>query len=257
MTTLLDLQRSFQAYVLGETDAPPATVAGAGAASAEERLHVYAEAIRLRFLEVLGEDYPGLRALAGADEFRSLRRAYVAAHPSHDRSIRWFGRHLPAFLRSAAPWRDHPVLGEMALFEWSKGELLDAADSPVVDVEDIAAIPPDRWAGIRPRLKPAMRRLALEWNVPGLWSAIDRGDTPPLPTRGEQAVDWVLWREDLRVRWRSVEPDEAWALRACADGEDFGAICAGLSERSGEDGAALLAATCLKQWVVDGLLETV
>ena len=257
MTTLLDLQRSFQAYVLGETDAPPATVAGAGAASAEERLHVYAEAIRLRFLEVLGEDYPGLQALVGDDEFRTLGRAYAAAHPSHDRSIRWFGRHLPAFLCSTAPWRDHPVLGEMARFEWAKSELMDAADSPVVAVEDVAAFPPDRWAGIRPRLKPAVRRLVLEWNVPGLWSAIDRGDTPPPPARAERAVDWVLWREDLRVRWRSVEPDEAWALRACADGEDFGAICAGLSERSGEDGAALLAATCLKQWVVDGLLETV
>ena len=258
MTTLLDLQRGFQAYVLGEAETPPATVAGTGTASAEDRLRVYAEAVRLRFLEVLGEDYPGLRALAGDDGFRTLGCAYVAAHPSHDRSIRWFGRHLPAFLRSAAPWRDHPVLGEMALFEWSKGELLDAADSPVVGVEDVAAIPPDRWAGIRPRLKSAVRRLALEWNVPGLWSAIDRGDAPPPPpARAERAVDWVLWRDDLRVRWRSVEPDEAWALRACAGGEDFGTICAGLSERIGEDGAAFRAAACLKQWAVDGLLEAV
>ena len=257
MTALLDLQRGFQACVLGETDAPPATVAGTGTASAEERMSVYAEAIRLRFLEVLGEDYPGLWELMGDDQFQTLGCAYAAAHPSHYRSIRWFGRRLPEFLCAAAPWRDHPVLGEMALFEWSKSELMDAADSPVVAMDDVAAIPPDRWAGIRPRLKPAVRRLTLEWNVPGLWSAIDRGDAPPPPARVEQAVDWVLWRDDLRVRWRSVESGEAWALRACADGKDFGAICAGLSERSGADGAALRAATCLKQWTVDGLLEAV
>ena len=257
MTALLDLQRGFQACVLGETDAPPATVAGTGTASAEERMSVYAEAIRLRFLEVLGEDYPGLWELMGDDRFRTLGCAYAAAHPSHYRSIRWFGRRLPEFLRAAAPWRDHPVLGEMALFEWSKSELMDAADSPVVAMDDVAAIPPDRWAAIRPRLKPAVRRLTLEWNVPGLWSAIDRGDALPPPARAEQAVDWVLWRDDLRVRWRSVESGEAWALRACADGKDFGAICAGLSEQSGADGAALRAATCLKQWTVDGLLEAV
>lgn len=257
MTTLLDLQRSFQACVLGETKVPPATVAGTGAASAEDRMHVYAEAIRLRFLEVLGEDYPGLRALVGDGEFQSLGCAYAAAHPSHCRSIRRFGRRLPEFLRATAPWRDHPVPGEMALFEWSKSELMDAADSPVATVDEVAAIPPDQWAGIRPRLKPAVRRLTLEWNVPALWSAIDRGDAPPPPARAERAVDWVLWRDDLRVRWRSVEPEEAWALRACADGRDFGAICAGLSEWSGADGAALRAATCLKQWTVDGLLEAV
>ena len=257
MTPLLDLQRRFQSYVLGETDTPPATVAGAGAASAEDRLHVYAEAIRLRFLEVLGEDYPGLRVLVGEDEFRALGCAYAAAHPSHERSIRWFGRHLAPFLGSTAPWRDHPALCEMARFEWTKGELVDAADGPVVGVDDVAAVPPDRWAGIRPRLKPAVRQLALEWNVPVVWSAIDRGETPQPPVHAERAVYWLLWREDVRVRWRSVEPDEEWALRACAGGEDFGAICTGLSERIGEDGAAFRAAVCLKQWAVDGLLEAV
>ena len=257
MTALRDLQRDFQAYVLGDASAPPAAVDGTGAVSATDRLNVYADAIRLRFLEVLGQDYPGLHTLAGDDEFRSLGLAYVAAHPSHHPSIRWFGRHLHEFLRATAPWRDHPVLAEMARFEWAKGELLDAADSSVVGIEDIAAIPPDRWAGIRPRLKPAVRRLALEWNVPSLWKAIDEGGKPPPPARMERAVDWLLWREEIVVRWRSIEPDEAWALGRCEAGEDFGSICTGLCERVGEDSAAFHAATYLKQWAADSVLEAV
>ena len=257
MTALRALQRSFQSWVLGDASALPATVAGTGAVSAEDRLDIYAQAIRLRFLEVLGQDYPGLHALAGDNQFRRLGLEYVAAHPSHHPSIRWFGGHLSAFLRSTAPWRDHPVLGEMAEFEWDKGELLDAADSPVVGVEDIAAIPPDLWAGIRPRLKPAVRRLALEWNVPALWKAVDGGDAPPPSARTEPAVDWLLWRDGLVVRWRSIEPDEAWALRRCDAGDDFGSICAGLCEWVGEDAAAFRAATFLKQWAADGVLEAV
>ena len=257
MTALRELQRSFQAWVVGDASAHPATVASAGVGSAEDRLKVYANAIRLRFLEVLGQDYPGVRALAGDDRFRRLGLAYVEAHPSHHPSIRWFGSHLSAFLRSTAPWREQPVLAEMAAFEWAKGELLDAADSPVVGVEDIALIPPDRWAGIRPRLKPAVRRLALEWNVPVVWKAIDGGDPPPPPERTDRAVQWLLWRRDMLVRWRSVEPVEAWALRRCDAGDDFGSICAGLYDRVGEDTAALRAATCLKQWAADGVLEAV
>ena len=252
---LLDLQRRFQACVGDGAAALPASVAGTGAASAGERLQVYTEAIRLRFLEVLGEDYPGLRALVGEGGFQALGGAYMAAHPSRERSIRWFGRHLPAFLGTAAPWRDRPVFGEMARFEWAKGEVVDAADRPVIGVEDIAAVPPERWADFRPRLKPALRRITLAWNVPGLWSALDRGERPPPAVRSPQAVPWLLWRDALRVRWRSLDPDEARALRACAAGEDFGAICAGLNERSAAEEAALRAATCLKQWAVDGLLE--
>ena len=143
----------------------------------------------------------------------------------------------------------------MAEFEWAKGELLDAADSAVVGVEDITAIPPERWAGIRPRLKPAVRRLALEWNVPAMWKATDAGDAPPPPARSEPALDWLLWRDGLVARWRSIDPDEAWALRRCDAGEDFGSICAGLCDRVGEDVAAFRAATFLKQWAADGVLE--
>ena len=140
MTALRELQRSFQGYVIGEAHGPPTTVADTGAASAEVRMQVYAEAVRLRFLDVLAQDYPGLHALLGDEEFRSLGLAYVSAHPSHHPSIRWFGRHLPEFTGSTAPWRNHPVLGEMARFEWAKGELLDAADSPVVGIADVAAV---------------------------------------------------------------------------------------------------------------------
>ena len=256
MTALRDLQRRFQACVLGEASLPPATVAGTATVSAEDRMHVYAEAIRLRFMEVLGRDYPGLHALVGDGRFRTLGLEYTAAHPSHHPSIRWFGRHLPAFLRSTAPWRDHPVLGEMAQFEWTKGELLDAADSPVVGVEDVAAVPPERWAAMQPRPKPAVRRLALEWNVPSMWTAIDRGDAPP-QARKERAVEWLLWRDGVVVRWRSIDADEAWALRRCAAGDDFGSICTGLCGRVGEGSAAFRAATCLKQWAADGVLEAI
>ena len=257
MSALSELQRNFQAYVLGERQALPATVAGTGAASAEERMHVYSEAIRLRFLEVLGADYPGLHALAGDDAFRTIGLAYAAAFPSTHPSIRWYGRHLPSFLASTAPWRDYPVLGEMARFEWTKSELLDAADSPVITIEDIAAIPAGQWAEMRPRLKPAVRRLSLEWNVSSLWNAIDRDDTPPEPARAVEAVGWLLWREEMHIRWRSLDPDEAWALRCCAGRATFGSICAGLCERVGEDAAAFRAATYLKQWAADTVLESI
>ena len=260
MTALRELQRGFQAWVLGDASVFPPTVAGTGAVSAEDRLDIYAQAIRMRFLEVLGQDYPGLHALVGDDGFRRLGLAYVEAHPSHHPSIRWFGCHLSAFLRATAPWREQSVLAEMAEFEWAKGELLDVADSPVVSVEDIATIPPEQWAGIRPRLKPAVRWLSLEWNVPVVWKAIDGDEPVPVPERAGGAggaVEWLLWRQDLVVRWRSTGPDEAWALRRCAAGEDFGSICAGMCERVGEDVAVFLAATCLKQWAADGVLEAV
>ena len=254
MTRLLELQRSFQAFVTGNADTPPATISGNARASAQSRLQVYAEAIELRFLEALGEDYPGVHGLLGDESFRRLARAYAAAHPSHFRSMRWFGCHLPELLCAREPWRAHPVLAEMARFEWTKGELVDAADGTPIGVEDIAAIPAVHWGSMRPRFAHALRRLTLEWNVPALWTALEAGETPPPPTRLEHPVDWLLWRQGISIRWRSVEAHEAWALQACAGGADFDFLCNGLCERLGRDAAPLRAATYLKQWASDGLL---
>jgi hypothetical protein len=134
---------------------------------------------------------------------------------------------------------------------------VDAADSTPIRVEDIAAIPWDQWAGIQPRFAPALRRLTLEWNVPELWSVVDAGKTPATPIHLGRPVDWLLWRQEMQMCWRSIEPDEAWALEVCADGEDFDFVCNGLCERIGQDAAAFRAATYLKQWATDGLLAAV
>ena len=254
MTSLREMQHGFEAFVTGKADKPPATIAGDVRASAQRRMQIYAEAIELRFLEALTEDYPGVHALLGDEAFRRLARAYTAAHPSHYRSMRWFGGQLPAFLRADNPWCEHPVLAEMARFEWSKGELVDAADCAPIGVEDIAAIPADEWAGMQPRFIHALRRLTLEWNVPALWSAFEAGETPPPPTRLEHPVDWLLWRHEISVRWRSIDTHEAWALQACAGGADFDFLCNGLCRRVGQDAAPLRAATYLKQWASDALL---
>ena len=105
MTALRELQRDFQACVLGEADAPPATVAGAGTVSAADRMRVYTEAIRMRFLEVLGQDYPGLHALAGDDPFRTLGLEYVGGAslaPPLDPVVRPSSAGVPALDRAVA-----------------------------------------------------------------------------------------------------------------------------------------------------------
>ncbi|MCB1741691.1 MAG: putative DNA-binding domain-containing protein [Gammaproteobacteria bacterium] len=255
MSGLASLQREFQRYVTGASDTRPAQVTSDDIASAEQRLGIYTRAIQLRFLEVLDSDYPGLHTLLGDAGFAELGRAYAEAHPSRYRSIRWYGQHMAAFLRRCKPWSGQPVLAEMAEFEWRKGELVDAVDAPRVQLAAIAAVPPEAWAAMRPRLAPATRRLTLQWNVPALWRAAQsEAETHPSPIRGEQAREWLLWRNDLELKWRSLEPDEVWALDACRDGATFGDLCEGLCALVGEEGAPLRAATFLKQWTVDGLL---
>jgi Putative DNA-binding domain len=288
--TLRRLQEDFQGYLLTPDARMHPHVHGSAQVSAEERLAIYANAYRLRLLEALGTDYPGLHTVLGDDEFDAMGRAYIAAHPSAHFSLRWFGDRLSEFLCSTAPYSQYPVFAEMAAFEWAKSDAFDAADSAVASINDMAAIPPDAWPGLQFIPHPSLRRLDLRWNVPTVWKAIDAaqgrasvaGGTsagmheveqrkeqlprtlgataaqePPALEQSDYPIAWLVWRQDLLTYFRSLNVDEAWALDALQRGATFAAICDGLTEWIDAQNVAVHAAGLLKQWLTDGLISEI
>lgn len=254
MSDLRALQRDFQAYLLRPDGQLRGCIAEGEGLSADDRLRVYADAYRLRLLEALGDNYPGLHTLLGDAQFEALGRAYIDAHPSRHPSVRWFGRRLAEFLVAAEAYRGLPYLSELAAFEWAVSEVFDAADAVSVGVEELARLPPEAWAELRPGLHPSLRRRNLEWNVPVLWQALDEGRAPPEAERAEYPVGWVLWRRDLMIHWRSLQVDEAWALDRIAAGATFAEVCEGLCEWIDAENVGLHAAGLMQRWLADGLI---
>ena len=257
MSALRQLQEDFQGYLLKLDGRMNPHVLGTAQVGAEERLAIYANAYRLRLLEALGTDYPGLHSVLGDDEFDAMGRAYIAAHPSPYFSLRWFGDRVSEFLRTTEPYSKYPVFAEMAEFEWAKSDAFDAADSQVADVHNMAGIPPDAWPGLRFTPHSSLRRLDLRWNVPVVWKAVDAGQEPPELEENEYPIAWVVWRQDLLTYFRSLEVDEAWALDAMRRGETFAAICEGLTEWIDAQNVAMHVAGLLKQWLTDGLIKEI
>jgi len=255
--TLRRLQEDFQGYLLTPDARIQPHVHGSEHVSAEERLAIYANAYRLRLLEALDTDYPGLHTALGDDDFDAMGRAYIAAHPSPYFSLRWFGDRMSEFLRTTAPYSQYPVFAEMATFEWAKSDAFDAADSAVANIGDMAAIPPDAWPGLRFVPHPSLRRLDLRWNVPTVWKEIDAGREPPELVESDYPVAWLLWRQDLLTYFRSLNVDEAWSLDAMQRGETFADICEGLTEWIDAQNVAVHAVGLLKQWLTDGLISEI
>jgi hypothetical protein len=260
--SLAALQRRTQAHVLAPTPAStPAiesSVANHGGVGAAVRLAVYADAYRLRLLEVLREDYRALSAWLGDDAFADLGHAYIATHPSHARSIRWFGRHLADFLVQRHPAQ--PLLTDLARFEWARGLAFDAADSEPVAMDDLARIDPGDWPGLTFRLVSSLQRIELRCNAPTLFPDLLSGDPPAPVETGDAPTPWIIWRIGLLVHWRSMDRAEAHLLDEVAGGADFGRMCELLADLQGiadDTAAALAAAGMLKRWLADGLVAGV
>lgn len=254
MRDLEALQEQFQSYLLQQPSSIENDIIATAKVPAAVRLAIYQNAYYSRLLEVLQQDFAELNALLGEEMFSELAHNYIEAHPSRYKSVRWFGSYLPHFLQLTAPYNESPWLYELALFEWTLIQAFDACDQPVLTIEEMAAIAPEKWADMRFILQASFSRLNLHWNVVSFWK--EKENKPSLQA-SEQAIDWVVWRMGQDVQFYSLSADQAYMLDAMADNQDFGTICAGLCTWVKEEEVALHAAQLLKRFIADQMITMI
>ncbi len=257
MNVLPRTQGDFQHFLLRQEGPIVDEIVGDARLDASERLKIYATAYRLRLIEALDGDFVALRAHVGPARFEEIARAYIDARPSGHFSLRYFGRHMADFLTGADPYRNEPLLAELARFDWALTDSFDAVDSAVATAGDMANIAPDAWPQLVFVPHASVQRLNLEWNAPVIWKAADKDEPLPPPEKAPHPIGWVMWRQGLQIYFRSLAVDEAFALDALLRGEHFGAICEGLTEWVDAQHVALHAAGLLKQWLADGLIQKI
>ena len=102
-----------------------------------------------------------------------------------------------------------------------------------------------------------MQYLELATNTQALFKALSEEQSPPVPALLDRQQPWLLWRQDLKTQYRSLEPAEATALQVMRAGGTFGAMCEVLCEWHDADEVPLVAAGMLKRWIVEELLTSV
>jgi len=264
MKQLAKLQHTFQDCII-HPDKPASTawVSASGRAAPEVQLSIYTHAYGARLNEVLANDYPAMLMAIGDDHFNQLADDYIQAHPSHYFSLRDFGRHMPDFISDLIKqhkgnkdeyWQNMHWLYELAMFEWTLGQAFDAADVSLFTEEDMATIPFEAWPDLKFTLHPSVHRLDFEWNIPEMWQALTADEPSQVAAMRETASPWLVWREQLITRYRSMQTDEQLALDTLRSGKSFNDVCETLATLINEDEVPLHAATLLKGWITQGLI---
>ncbi len=210
------------------------------------RLAIYQRAYRARLVEALALAYPVLKDSLGPRRFNAAATAYIAATPSAQRSIRWYGASFDRGFRG--------MHADLARWEWLLGEVFDAADDTAMTLEALARVDPAAWPALRLRLHGTLRFYTSTSNAVACWKALGAGERSLPALDIDTAISWVVWRRDLRIRFRSVPADEARALAQLATGASFSALCDVLAAGLDAHGAAVRAATLLKGWIGEGLI---
>src|SRR3954453_2214551 len=132
MSDLARQQADFQRGILTGDDTVLAEILDSPREKRETLYGVYRYAYGSRLVEATPSDPELLHAYLGDEMFDEMGHAYVKARPSEHPNLRWFSQALPDFLKSTAPYRDHPVLSDLAALEKTLNDAFDGTDGPVL-----------------------------------------------------------------------------------------------------------------------------
>jgi hypothetical protein len=155
-----------------------------------------------------------------------------------------------------------PALAALAALEWARADLYDLADEPAMALDAPRAFSPERFGELPLKLIGAHRFVDVDRGTDALWDGL--APNARAPKRGPGAslaagpgATLLVWRQEIAVYHRAVDPEERAALALVSAGSRFGVICDALSAAHGDEAAAARAFTWLSTWISDGLLTEV
>lgn len=255
MSSLKNLQEQFQDFVLQDNRDFVSRVSTLDKTSGEAGLNVYQNGYYLRLLEILEYDYPKLRKMIGDDTFYAWGRAYIQAYPSHQFSIRHFGKNFDQFLKNNS--QADPIHRELAQFEWYLEVVMDTKDAPHLTIEDLSKVQPEKWIDIKFTLHPSLANIQLYSNAPMIWAAYNEEKEIPTVSFSEEPTQWIFWRHNLRGYYQSLDENQYLMYQALQSGQSFGEICESLCDVMEPEEVAQFAGITLRNWIADGIISTI
>ena len=156
--------------------APSARITGDYANySADIALDIYRNNYRGNLHDALAGAYPVIQQLVGDDFFRYLSRAFVAQYPSRSANLHHYGAELASFIATFAPARDLVYLPDVAALEWACHQAYFADDADILDLNELAQVPPEAYSELVLHIHPSSRLLYSGYPVAAIWHAHQPG----------------------------------------------------------------------------------
>ena len=221
-----------------------------------ERINIYYEMYYLRLIEILEGDFPALRYAVGEDEFSTLAKDFLVAHPSRYYDLSMLGAKFPKFLRGAKNLKHRSFLADLAKLERSVEEVFDDTHVKSLKTDELLSIPQQRWADARIGMIPALRLISSRFPINGFMEAYRKEAYPQIPA---PKPNWVcIYRRNYEVWRKDLDHPEYAILTALAKGKTVGEALAGaleLPEMPKDVGAAVTG--WFKNWAANGFFSKI
>jgi hypothetical protein len=244
--SLLALQRDFRDWLV-TGDARAAAMLGGGPGTV-----VYQNNYRTALVSSLAETFQRLALWLGDEAFESAAARYIDARPPSSWTLDAYGEAFTDFV--ATLWPDDPEVAEIALIDWTVGQVFVGPDAEAMLPEALAAAD---WETAVIRTVPSLLVLQITTNAYAIWQALATGETPAPAAMTARGGALLVWRQELEPVFRRADEHEREVLAWSAAGQGFAAVCERLAATLGEEAAVRTAGTLLGRWLAEGMVTAV
>lgn len=221
-------------------------------ASARPGLDVYLNNYRTQLLSCLERTFPFTRIWIGEEQFQVAARKHIMATPPRSWSVDEYSHTFAA--KASIIFPNHPLAVELAQLEQAISDAQTAKNSTPLTREMIAEVD---WENTALTCAPGTQVLRHESNAAEIWSALSRGDYPPLTKKNIEPINILIWRCRFVPCFRPLDHDEAEFFTAMAKPLQFATICAILESKLGAEAAIARAGLLLARWIDDEAVSIV
>ncbi len=220
--------------------------------SAMERVNIYANMYFHRLLDAIKEEFPAASEVLGDLNFHNLITGYLAEYPPAHPSITEASRHLAEFVSGSPLLARWPFVVDLVRLERALIEVFLGPDDKPLGFDDLRAITPERWQGLRIGAHPAVAVLECGWQVDEVLRAVEQGQPFQPPIQEPRSI--LVWRKNHEVYYRALDEVEQSAFEMIRRGSEFGAVCEAIAAETSESTAPATMSQMLSRWLRDGVL---
>lgn len=255
-TSLQQRQQQLMAYLLKGDKAIGEHIVDQGRISIDTRLNIYGNAYRTRLRETIETDHSLSGNYLGDELFDQMATGYIDECASKHRSLRHFGDDLADYVKTRAPFNEHPQISELVRFERLLLTAFDAADGERANIADLTRIEGNHWPSITLKFHPSVQLFSSHWNAVNIWQALKQEQTPPAPINNLN--HWLLWRNtELLTEFRHCSSAEFCCYEFFAAGESFADACDALLNILPEEDVSSTAVEILVKWLNSGFIHAI
>jgi len=218
---LRELQAAFAAHIVDADRADLVAAVVGDTIPAAARLSVYRHHVFESLGTALAATFPTVRALVGADFFRTLVRAFVGQSLPTQPVLAEYGAGFPAFLAGYEPARDLPYLADIGRLDWALNLAFHASLGDRLRAADFSGIPAERLPAMSVALAAGAVLISSPYPLDRIWAASQPGSAGGTVDLNSGAAHLLVLRRPDDSAFVSLTAGEAAFVASLADGKSL------------------------------------